>query len=858
MSTNHNFGNVPSASLGTQMKIQLLESSLSKLFECLALECSCRKLVHPQWKHFKSMKLTWEDRIRLNNALWRCWHIQYLKGKRPKFCGYVTPMTGESHTHSRAVILEGKYWRRRLEAVANEYKNWRVFYKKRAKHSFIKTSSSSESIQANDPNSLASGGAAGRSVKLEAYDSTQQADADVALWNHVLDEHDTMQMISSYSDTLFSSLVQGHPSRIDDNGGFADVIQPRLNMVQHSLYDVMPLMGSFDVVAPSSLDSSEAMKSVMSGEMWQNPTPSPVMQQPRPTIPMQPLAMEQQQVHQPMDTSSSPMGPPSARSAAAAAAAAASSALSVGPSASGSSIASNVTDAAAMSDAHMAAQQLLLLMSSNKEVDSGTLKQLQMLLQSAATAPPVNPPQVATTSSLPPQQQQQPQQTQYTQQTQHISPMQPRPPRTMSPAAAPPPPLTPVQSLHATSPHISMATTAETSRSLDTFASQVSQLSGASLAAPSLLSSATPQPGSAFFGTSTAGSASYDVATAHQVPSPNSVADQAAGRSPLATSVKSEKPVPIVGKEERRKLHITAEQKRRVHIRNGFDELQSLVPSVSGQSTKISKAVLLQKSVEHMRHLQQEKKGGEEELDMLRAEVARLNESIMHCQDQLPVTGAPVTRTRLDHTQQLFDHYVNIRTQSNYKFWIFSMIVRSLFDAYNNSVSTMSEDEMCRSVLNWFDHHCSLRALRPAVLSSLRQLSTSTSILSDPSKLSTEAAAAAASTAGNSTATAVPSNSGSGAAATAAVAAATSQLTQPNAAATAAANAAAVAAMASTFQPNFQAQQQQQQQQLAHLGEAARQQRAQQQQQQAQQPSQLQQLNYFADGGLPFLNPAFK
>ena len=29
----------------------------------------------------------------------------------------------------QAIILEGKYWKRNIEAVAAEYKRWRVFYK---------------------------------------------------------------------------------------------------------------------------------------------------------------------------------------------------------------------------------------------------------------------------------------------------------------------------------------------------------------------------------------------------------------------------------------------------------------------------------------------------------------------------------------------------------------------------------------------------------------------------------------------------------------------------------------------------------------------------------------------------------
>ena len=66
-----------------------------------------------------------------------------------------------------------------------------------------------------------------------------------------------------------------------------------------------------------------------------------------------------------------------------------------------------------------------------------------------------------------------------------------------------------------------------------------------------------------------------------------------------------------------------------------------------------------------------------------------------------------------------------------------------------------SSEALCQTVLNWFEQHCNLPALRPGqekihyvslcylsslsiyivVMSSLRELSVKTSILSDPSKV---------------------------------------------------------------------------------------------------------------------------
>ena len=43
----------------------------------------------------------------------------------------------------------------------------------------------------------------------------------------------------------------------------------------------------------------------------------------------------------------------------------------------------------------------------------------------------------------------------------------------------------------------------------------------------------------------------------------------------------------------------------------------------------------------------------------------------------------------------------------------FSVLMRQLFEEYNNMVSTVNVEEFCRTVLGWLEQHCSLPALRP-------------------------------------------------------------------------------------------------------------------------------------------------
>jgi len=100
-----------------------------------------------------------------------------------------------------------------------------------------------------------------------------------------------------------------------------------------------------------------------------------------------------------------------------------------------------------------------------------------------------------------------------------------------------------------------------------------------------------------------------------------------------------------VYQELRRQSHISAEQKRRGNIKHGFDHLQSLVINLSAYpSGKVSKATVLEKSIEYIQRMHQEREGREREIEALKQEMEELNTAILRCQEQLPASGAPITR----------------------------------------------------------------------------------------------------------------------------------------------------------------------------------------------------------------------
>ncbi|ETE65222.1 Max-like protein X, partial [Ophiophagus hannah] len=82
-------------------------------------------------------------------------------------------------------------------------------------------------------------------------------------------------------------------------------------------------------------------------------------------------------------------------------------------------------------------------------------------------------------------------------------------------------------------------------------------------------------------------------------------------------------------KDRRRRAHTQAEQKRRDAIKKGYDDLQAIVPTCQQQdfsigSQKLSKAIVLQKTIDYIQFLHKEKKKQEEEVSTLRKDVLAL------------------------------------------------------------------------------------------------------------------------------------------------------------------------------------------------------------------------------------------
>ncbi|XP_025081563.1 max-like protein X isoform X2 [Pomacea canaliculata] len=205
--------------------------------------------------------------------------------------------------------------------------------------------------------------------------------------------------------------------------------------------------------------------------------------------------------------------------------------------------------------------------------------------------------------------------------------------------------------------------------------------------------SRTNSPGSTPAGTSSASSA------------PNTDEDEDSDSSKTTMSYK----------DRRRTAHTVAEQKRRDAIKKGYDELLAIVPTCHQQdalgSQKMSKATVLQRSIDYMQFLTNQKKKQEEDLDSLRKEVMALKimkanyEHIVKTHQNTPVHGQ----------NQVSDEV---------KFQVFQQIMDTLFQSFNSSISVANFAELSACVFSWLEEYCKPQTLREVVLGILRQLNT--------------------------------------------------------------------------------------------------------------------------------------
>ncbi|CAN8197172.1 unnamed protein product [Coccothraustes coccothraustes] len=790
-----------------------IDPTLTRLFECMSLEYS-GKLVSPKWKNFKGLRLLCWDKIRLNNVIWRAWYIQYVERRRNPVCGFITPLEGmeaDEHRKPEAVVLEGNYWKRRIEVVMREYHKWRIYYKKRLRKSTREGEISSPKLDEDvwRPTEKWCNQLFCNVVPMLLGDEEEECGSR--------QHFDLDTFLSDISDTLFTmtQMPNTHQALPEDvYVGNADMIQPDLAPLQPSLDD-MDISEIFTSHRPPpsqtpgyqdpSCFSPMAEPLFSSGGSLMGARGLPVSPE-APLLPgtlLQPSGASQLSLHSTFLGSELPLAPlppeppdvapsslsPQLRHKSTLQYNFPGKCLSLEPPA------PHYVPPIPSPRAPLLSLEPPFSPTSAPHSKFPYSSSPDPLLATHPASPLSNPcfapyvPGLGYATGMGPQGYSSPAVSQL------LPPSLLGNPRFTS-AKGPPQgeggqpkvkpsgtkarrlPGHPLSHLPEHNPCPSqLLTTAKQDLALDTpcpigaglmptapvseqstvpkvpatFLSRMAQISPglAPGSSPSqvLLHTVGTQLGP--LQVPKAEQLSPTSACGSDWPKPSQASPGPTARQ--GTSISLHQPMSHPGRPESTKLesrritHISAEQKRRFNIKLGFTTLHSLVSTLSAQpSIKVSKATTLQKTAEYICKLQQERAALQDEAQRLREQIEELNGSINLCQEQLPATGVPITRQRFDHMRRMFDEYVHSSTLQNWKFWIFSIIIRPLFESFNGMVSTASVESLTQTSLAWLDQHCSLPALRPTVLSSLRQLSISTSILSDPARVPEQAARAVA------------------------------------------------------------------------------------------------------------------
>ncbi|CAF3505184.1 unnamed protein product [Rotaria socialis] len=185
-----------------------------------------------------------------------------------------------------------------------------------------------------------------------------------------------------------------------------------------------------------------------------------------------------------------------------------------------------------------------------------------------------------------------------------------------------------------------------------------------------------------------------------------------------------------------------AENKRRRNIKNGFESLRTLIPELCDQSNvKISKAQMLDFTANHIQRTIDLRDKMKTEVDSIQHENEQLQQKIAQYQSSLPVDGIPViqpTRRSREASYALFHQYVAERTKKSWQFYPYSLILKRIFDTFQNTVTCDSPEEFTRSLNEWKTNSLNLAQLRQAASQAVIDMGRVTSIITSPERVPDE------------------------------------------------------------------------------------------------------------------------
>jgi len=130
-----------------------------------------------------------------------------------------------------------------------------------------------------------------------------------------------------------------------------------------------------------------------------------------------------------------------------------------------------------------------------------------------------------------------------------------------------------------------------------------------------------------------------------------------------------------------------------------------------------------------------------EEVESIQHEKDQLQQKIIQCQSSLPTDGIPMmptARRSREASNALFHAYVAERTRKNWRFYPYSLILKRIFDSFQNTVTCDSAEDFYRSLNEWKKNALNLVQLRQVASQAVMDMGRTTSLIMAPDRVPDE------------------------------------------------------------------------------------------------------------------------
>ncbi|XP_055348255.1 MLX-interacting protein-like isoform X2 [Paramacrobiotus metropolitanus] len=166
-----------------------------------------------------------------------------------------------------------------------------------------------------------------------------------------------------------------------------------------------------------------------------------------------------------------------------------------------------------------------------------------------------------------------------------------------------------------------------------------------------------------------------------------------------------------------------------------INQLYSLMPSLSEKASYEQK---LLRAARHIRQLKKDRQSLPAQVKKIQEQIDEIRKQTKFFEQTLPATGAVVNSSA--KLNAMLDEHIRKQTmQNNWKYWMFSLIIRPLFNSYLKNVTSNDAKGIGQNVVNWTTQCFTLEALRPLNSQSLETIMMNTSVLTDPTRVPEEA-----------------------------------------------------------------------------------------------------------------------